>query len=299
MDQAEILRDMKRMEKQMDIDDSESVQAVRNVDTRVVAITSGKGGVGKTNIAANLTYLLTAEGKRTLLLDADAGLANVDVILGITPQYNLCHVLRGEKSIEDTVISGPGGMMILPAASGIQEMTDLSRGQKLTLIDTLDGFDKPLDFMVIDTGAGIAGNVIYFNMCADEIIVVVSPEPTSLTDAYALIKVLYQSQAVRRFMILVNMVRGKGEAKVVFQRLSKAVDRFLNLTVEYLGFIPFDENVHQSIKKQRLIVELFPTSKASRHIVGIAQKLLQEKTVASDNGTIKFFKRAIISGKDR
>lgn len=299
MDQAEILRDMKRMEKQMDIDDSGSVQAVRNVDTRVVAITSGKGGVGKTNIAANLTYLLTAEGKRALLLDADAGLANVDVILGITPQYNLCHVLRGEKSIADTVISGPGGMMILPAASGIQEMTDLSRGQKLTLIDTLDGFDKPLDFMVIDTGAGIAGNVIYFNMCADEIIVVVSPEPTSLTDAYALIKVLYQSQAVRRFMILVNMVRDKGEAKAVYQRLSKAVDHFLNLTVEYLGFIPFDENVHQSIKKQRLIVELFPSSKASRHIVGIARKLLQEKTVASDNGTIKFFKRAIISGKDR
>ncbi len=299
MDQAEILRDMKRMEERMDNDDSRSAQAVRNVDTRVVAITSGKGGVGKTNIAANLSYLLAAEGKRILLLDADAGLANVDVILGITPQYNLCHVLRGEKSIEETIVSGPGGMMILPAASGIQEMADLSRGQKLTLLDTLDCFEEPLDFMVIDTGAGIAGNVIYFNKCADEIIVVVSPEPTSLTDAYALIKVLYQSKAARRFMILVNMVRDREEAKAVHRRLSNAIDHFLNLTVEYLGYIPFDENVRRSIKEQRLIVELFPTSAASRHIVSIARKLLQEKSVTSDNGTIKFFNRAIIGNNER
>ena len=299
MDQAEILRDMKRMEERMNNDDSRSVRTELNAETRVIAITSGKGGVGKTNIAANLTYLLAAEGKRALLLDADAGLANVDVILGITPKYNLCHVLRGEKSIDETIVLGPGGMMILPAASGIQEMTDLTRGQKLALLDTLDGFEKRLDFMVVDTGAGIAGNVIYFNMCADEIIVVVSPEPTSLTDAYALIKVLYQRQAVQRFMILVNMVRDGGEAKAVHRRLSNAVDHFLNLTVEYLGFIPFDENVHRSVKEQRLIVELFPTSKASRHIVDITQKILNVKSVSSDNGTIKFFKRAVISGNDR
>ena len=300
MDQAEILRDMKKMEERMHTgNDVRSAQTGRNTGTRVVAITSGKGGVGKTNIAANLTYLLAAEGKQALLLDADAGLANVDVILGITPQYNLCHVLRGETSIDKTIVSGPGGMMILPAASGIQEMTDLSRGQKLTLLDTLDGFEKPLDFMVIDTGAGIAGNVIYFNMCADEIIVVVTPEPTSLTDAYALIKVLYQRQAARRFRILVNMVRDGGDAQAVHRRLSNAVDHFLSLTVEYLGFIPFDENVHRSIKEQRLIVELFPTSAASRHIVGIARKILQEKAVTSDNGTIKFFKRAVIGDNDR
>lgn len=299
MDQAEILRDMKRMEERMNNDDSRSVRTELNAGTRVLAITSGKGGVGKTNIAANLTYLLATQGKQALLLDADVGLANVDVILGITPQYNLCHILRGEKNIDETIVKGPGGMMILPAASGIQEMTDLSRGQKLTLLDTLDGFEKQLDFMVIDTGAGIAGNVIYFNMCADEIIVVVSPEPTSLTDAYALIKVLYQRQAVRRFMILVNMVRDGREAKAVHQRLSNAVDHFLNLTVEYLGFIPFDENVRRSVKEQRLIVELFPTSAASRHIIDITQKILNEKTVTSDNGTIKFFKRAVIGGNDR
>ncbi len=299
MDQAEILRDMKRMEERMNNDDSKSVRTELNAGTRVVAITSGKGGVGKTNIAANLTYLLATQGKQALLLDADVGLANVDVILGITPQYNLCHILRGEKNIDETIVKGPGGMMILPAASGIQEMTDLSRGQKLTLLDTLDGFEKQLDFMVIDTGAGIAGNVIYFNMCADEIIVVVSPEPTSLTDAYALIKVLYQRQAVRRFMILVNMVRDGREAKAVHQRLSNAVDHFLNLTVEYLGFIPFDENVRRSVKEQRLIVELFPTSAASRHIIDITHKILNEKTVMSDNGTIKFFKRAVIGGNDR
>jgi flagellar biosynthesis protein FlhG len=298
MDQADILREMKRVENRMENRDSRRAAAVRNSDTRVVAITSGKGGVGKTNIAANLTYLFALEGKRTLLLDADAGLANVDVILGITPQYNLCHVLKGEKRIEETIVSGPGGMMILPAASGMHEMADLSRGHKLTLLEILNGFEEQLDIMVIDTAAGIAGNVMYFNMCADEIIVVVSPEPTSLTDAYALIKVLYQRQAIQRFMILVNMVRDRGEAKAVHRRLSNAVDHFLNITIDYLGYIPFDENVHRSIKEQCLIVERFPTSPASRHITGIAEKYLRKETVAGDDGTIKFFKRAIVYGND-
>lgn len=279
-----------KVKDQMDQCDSR-IAAARNTDTRVVAITSGKGGVGKTNIAANLAYLLALEGKRTLLLDADAGLANVDVILGITPLYNLCHVLKGEKGIEETIVSGPGGMMILPAASGMHEMADLSRGQKLTLLELLNGFEEHLDIMVIDTAAGIAGNVMYFNMCADESIVVVSPEPTSLTDAYALIKVLYQRQAIQRFMILVNMVRDQREAQAVHRRLSNAVDHFLNITIDYLGCIPSDKNVQRAVKEQRLIVERFPESPASRHIIGIAEKLLQEDAVTNENGSLNFFKR--------
>jgi flagellar biosynthesis protein FlhG len=298
VDQAQVLREIKKTESGMFTTNSTAEREDRYSNTRVVAITSGKGGVGKTNVAANIAYILTARGKKVLLLDADAGLANVDVILGITPQYNLCHVLQGERTLAETIVRGPGGIMILPAASGIQEMTELSRGHKLTLLDTLGDLDEEIDFMFIDTGAGIAGNVMYFNMCAKEIIVVVSPEPTSLTDAYALIKILYQNQAARRFMILVNMVKDSNEARRVHRRLSNAVDHFLNLSIEYLGFIPFDENVRRAVKEQRVLVELFPSSKASRQIVAIADRLYRETTVESENGAIKFFNKTIIGRND-
>ncbi|TFG90592.1 MAG: MinD/ParA family protein, partial [Syntrophobacterales bacterium] len=162
----------------------------RNRAIRVVSITSGKGGVGKTNIAANMAYILSKMGKKVLLVDADAGLANVDVVLGITSEYNLQHVLSGEKRLPDVIVEAPGGFKILPAASGIQSMAELSKGQKLTLLEELNDLNEDLDFVLIDTAAGIAGNVMYFNMVANEIIVVVTPDPTSLTDAYALIKVM-------------------------------------------------------------------------------------------------------------
>ena len=147
------------------------------------------------------------KNQRTMILDADAGLANIDVILGINSPYNLYHVLNGERTLAEALVEGPGGIKILPSASGIPEMTDLSRGQKLTLIDELNALNDSLDFMLIDTGAGISANVMYFNMAAKEIIVVTSPEPTALTDAYALIKVLYQRHAKRRFRLIVNMVQ--------------------------------------------------------------------------------------------
>ncbi len=178
---------------------------------RVIAITSGKGGVGKTHISANLAYSLSTLGKKSLILDADLGLANIDILLGLTPQYNLHHVLRGSKTIQEVLVEGPGNIKILPAASGIQELAELTRGQKLTLLEELNFLDGEFDFMFIDTAAGITGNVMYFNMAAKEIIVVVSPEPTSLTDAYALIKLLYQGHNEKRIMLLVNMVRNAQE----------------------------------------------------------------------------------------
>ncbi len=301
MDQAKTLRDIKVRTTGMGNGDLIKEKRVkgRNSDIRVIAVTSGKGGVGKTNIAANISYALSMKGKKTLLLDADTGLANVDVILGITPTYNLCHVLAGEKTVAETIVKGPGGMMILPASSGIQEMVEMSRGQKFTLLDVLEDFDENLDFMLIDTGAGIAGNVMFFNMCASEIIVVVSPEPTSLTDAYALIKILYKSQAAQRFMILVNMALNADEASAVYRRLSKAIEHFLELSVEYIGFIPFDESVKEVIKKQHLLMEVFPSSKASGHIGKIAERLSRQMTTTCNSGTIKFFNRAIINNYDR
>ena len=285
-DQAGVLREIQRNSSPV------MERKRRNRDIRVIAVTSGKGGVGKTNITANFAYLLARRGKRTLLLDADAGLANIDVILGITPRYNLYHVLRGEKNLSEAIVEGPGRIKILPASSGIQEMAELSKGQKFTLLEELDTLDDELDFMLIDTAAGITGNVTYFNMAAKEIIVVVSSEPTSLTDAYALIKILNQGYAVRRFMLLVNMVVDSQEAMGVYTRLNNATNHFLDLPIEYIGYIPHDQHVTRAVRQQRLLAEAFPDSRASTSMSEIVGKLLRRQPRQCEAGTIKFFDRA-------
>jgi flagellar biosynthesis protein FlhG len=295
VDQAGVLREMKEIDREVYGMNLRNRQKKRNKDVRVIAITSGKGGVGKTNIAANFAYIFSKMGKKVLLLDADTGLANIDVILGITAKYSLFHVLHGEKTLSEVTVQGPGGIKILPAASGIQEMAELSRGQKLTLLEELDGLNESPDFMFIDTAAGIAGNVMYFNMVAKEIIVVVSPEPTSLTDAYALIKLLYQGYAAKRFMLLVNMVTGSNEAKGIYRRLSNATDHFLGLSIGYLGYILCDKAVHEAVKQQNMLVELFPYSKASKCLFAVAEKLCQERPEDYESGTIKFFGRTNVN----
>lgn len=305
-DQATTLRALRKKEQNSVMISDNQIKpgsySIRQKGVRVISVTSGKGGVGKTNIAANLAYLLSRLNKKALVLDADAGLANIDVILGINSQYNLYHVLKGEKSLAETVIDGPGGIKILPSASGIPEMTDLSRGQKLTLIDELNALNEEFDFMIIDTGAGISSNVMYFNMAAKEIVVVTSPEPTALTDAYALIKVLYQRYAKKRFRLLVNMVRNSSEAKEIYERLSHATDHFLNLTIEYLGCVLLDEKVKDAIKQQKVLAEVYPNSPATRCLAKIADKLCSEIQEEDENGSINFFWESIIEkdcGQDK
>jgi len=286
VDQALMLREMKSR-RQEALGPAQAVRPRKQV--RVIAVTSGKGGVGKTNMAVSLAYYLSTMKQKTLILDADTGLANVDLILGLTPKYNLYHVLKGEKSVAETVVRGPGGIMILPASSGILEMADLSRGQKLTLLDELRDLHQELDFLLIDTAAGIAGNVMFFNAAAKEIIVVVTSEPTSLTDAYALIKVLYQRYAKKRFRLLVNMVKSPAEAKEVYKRLSQATDHFLNLTIEYLGHVLFDEKLPAAVKQQKAMVALYPQSPASKCLRVIAEKICQEEPENDSAGSIEFF----------
>ena len=267
-----------------------------NEDVRVIAITSGKGGVGKTHIAANLACILSGMGKRVLVLDADAGLANIDIILGLKPKYNLHHVLTGEKTMPEVIVSGPGGIGILPAASGIQEMTNLSRGQKFTLLDELNALSEDIDLMLIDTAAGIADNVMYFNMAAKEIVVVVSPEPTSMTDAYALIKVLYKAYGEKRFMLLVNMVKNADEAGRVYRRLSRATEHFLDVFIDYLGYIPQDRSVREAILQQKPLVKIYPSSPASKSLFSVAEKLCQEQPESYGGRGLKFFWDAAING---
>ena len=242
-------------------------------NARVIAITSGKGGVGKTSIVANLGYAFTRLGQKVLILDADLGLGNLDVLLGLAPRYNLSHVIAGEKSIKDILMTGPGGMKILPASSGIQELTQLTREQKIQVLTQLDLLIDEVDVLFIDTAAGISSNVMDFNATAQEIVVVVSPEPTSITDAYALMKVLSMKYAEKGCKLLVNMTTRPDEGREVFRQLHLVTDKFLDISIEYLGCILHDDRVTRGVKSQKIVSQLFPEASASRCFKDIARRI--------------------------
>jgi flagellar biosynthesis protein FlhG len=241
--------------------------------TRIITVSSGKGGVGKTNIVANLGFSLCRFGKRVLVLDADLGLGNLDVLLGLTPEYNLSHVIKGEKTLSEIVVSGPGRLQILPAASGIQEMTALTRQERYAVFSQLNEFMRDFDIMLIDTAAGISSNVLYFNINADEILVVAAPEPTSITDAYALMKVLSVKYGSDQFKLVVNSVVSEQEADEVYRQISLVADRFLNIKIEFYGGIALDENIKKGVRQQKVVSELAPLSKASRNFATLARKI--------------------------
>jgi flagellar biosynthesis protein FlhG len=241
---------------------------------KIISITSGKGGVGKTNIVANLGYTLRRFGKKVLILDADLGLGNLDVLLGLTPQYNLSHVIRGEKQLSEVVVTGPGGMQILPAASGIQDLTALTQQERYLVFSQLDAFMNDFDVMLIDTAAGISANVLYFNINSDEILVVATPEPTSITDAYAMMKVLSVKHSTNRFNLVVNAAASVQEAEDVYRQLSLVADRFLNISMEYYGCILLDENVRKGVRQQKAVTEMAPLAKASRNFIDLARKII-------------------------
>ena len=246
---------------------------IRTANARVIAVTSGKGGVGKTSIVANLGYAFTKLGKKVIILDADLGLGNLDVLLGLAPKYNLSHVIMEEKSIEEILIDGPGNMKILPASSGIQELTHLTRQQKIQILSQLDMLVDSVDILFIDTAAGISSNVMDFNATAQEIIVVVSPEPTSITDAYALMKVLSLKYSGKLCKLLVNMTSRPEEGREVFRQLHLVTERFLDMDIEYLGCILQDEKVTRGVKNQKIVSELYPDTQASRCFRELARKI--------------------------
>lgn len=257
----------------------------RNVKT--IAVSSGKGGVGKTNVVANLAIALRKLGKEVMIFDADLGLSNIDVLLHLAPRYNIQHLLSGEKSLDDVVVNGPHGIKILPASSGIQELTALDEFQRLKLLELFDSYEDNLDLLLVDTAAGITENVAFFCVAAQETIIVTSPEPTALTDAYALIKVLFTRYQEKEFNILINSARSSEEALEMFRRLSVAAERFLNISLDYLGYIPFDESVKKAVRSQRAFVDLYPSSLASRRICDIASRISHSNNKVK--GGLQFF----------
>ncbi len=253
-----------------------------------IAVTSGKGGVGKTNIVANLAVSLQRQGKRVLIFDADLGLSNIDVLFGMAPRYNVQHLLKGERSLEEVLVRGPEGVLVLPASSGIEELTNINEFERLRLIDEFDSFEEDIDVLLIDTSGGISSNVTFFCMAAQDIVVVINPEPTSLTDAYALIKILYTKYQEREFRILVNCAGSSSEALDVFRRLHIVTERFLNLSLDYLGFIPLDGAVQRAVRAQKTVVISEPESISARCFKDLARKIgngSQHKL----KGSIQFF----------
>lgn len=261
---------------------------------RVIAITSGKGGVGKTSIVANLGYAFTKLGKKVLILDADLGLGNLDVLLGLAPRYNLSHVVMGERSIEEILVDGPGQMKILPASSGIQELTHLTREQKIEILTQLDRLIDSVDILFIDTAAGISSNVMDFNATAQEIVVVVSPEPTSITDAYALMKVLSLKYSEKVCKLLVNMTTRPEEGREVFRQLHLVTDRFLDISSEYLGCILYDDKVTKGVKNQKIVSELYPDAQASKCFKDLARKIAHSSPLILPEGGSNLFWKHLV-----
>jgi flagellar biosynthesis protein FlhG len=294
-DQADTLRQMARTAKMEQKVDSASASGLTDQQgIRVISVTSGKGGVGKSNVVSNLAIALSAQGKKVLLIDADLGLGNLDVLLGLSPAYNLNDVLNGEKSIMDILIDGPAGIKIIPAGSGVQELTSLGQHQKLKLLDELDMLEEQFDILIVDTEAGISENVTYFTVAAQEIFVVVTPEPTSITDAYALIKLLATRYSEHHFKVLVNMAKDSEDALEVFRKLANVAGRFLDISLDYLGCVVKDEKVVEAVKRQKAVTELFPDSEAAQCFSTIAKRVIENKRQGRVKGNIQFFFRRML-----
>lgn len=291
-DQADSLRQMARSmngRKRIQHQAQKADAAGRGV--RVISVTSGKGGVGKSNVVANLAIALSQLGRRVLLIDADLGVGNIDVLLGLTPSFTLNHVLSGEKRLQDIIVAGPAGIKLVPAGSGVQEYTSLGHLERLRILEELDQLEEEFDVVIIDTEGGISENVTYFNTAAQEIVVVVSPEPTSITDVYALIKLLATRYDEHRFKVLVNMVRDSRDALEVFARLSHVTSRFLDISLDYLGCVYWDDSLVESVKKQRAVLDLFPESKSARCFTGLARLIDANAGPARVKGNIQFLFR--------
>lgn len=285
-DQARTLRSMNR---DLAARPKESERA-----TRVFSITSGKGGVGKTAVVANTAVYLSKMGKRVLILDADLGLANIDVVFGLAPSHNLNHFFSGGMDLENIMIDGPAGLKILPAGSGVQRFTRLDSRQKMRLLEALDAMHNEFDIVLIDTEAGISENVTYFNTAAQEILVVTTPEPTAITDAYALMKLLSTQYHEKHFNLIVNFIKTEDEALDVYRKLTIVANRYLDISINYMGSIPTDKLMIDSIRQQKVIAELHPTSKTSHAFANLARMIAQEPAHLEPKGSVQFFWKKLL-----
>ena len=261
---------------------------------QVLAVTGGKGGVGKTSVAVNLAAALTTAGRRVVLLDGDLGLANVDVFLGLTPRHTLAHVLRGERTLDEVVLAAPQGFHVVPGASGIAELANLDAASHLALVQAFSALATRLDVLIVDTAAGIAHSVTQFSQAAQQVLVVVSDDPASLTDAYALLKVLSRQHGVSRFRVLANMTRNIGAGEELFRRLERVAGRFLDVVLDYVGEVPEDDCLRRAVRGQRSVQEVYPSSPSARAFKKLAARADTWPVPVGPRGNVEFFVERLV-----
>jgi len=265
---------------------------------QVIAVTGGKGGVGKSNVSVNLSIALAQLRRRVVLLDADLGLANIDVLLGIKAERTLADVLNGSCSIKDVLVPGPAGIKVVPASSGVQQMSALGPQEHAGLINAFSELGDQLDVLIVDTAAGISDTVVSFVRASNEVIIVVCDEPSSITDAYALIKLLNTEYDMFRFRVVANMTRTAQEGQSLFNKLNMVCERFLDVSLQYVGQVPFDESVRKSVQKQKAFIEHAPNSKAAQAIRKIALQVDSWPLPTSARGHLEFFVERLLQTAD-
>lgn len=289
-DQAGTLRQLSRQRKAEAGAEDNGMKA-----PRVMSVTSGKGGVGKTVCVANLAVVMARQGYRVLVIDADLGLANIDLYFGLSPQYNLNHFFAGQKSLDEILVPAADGITILPAGSGVQKYTNLDSANKLNLMEGLDALHGRFDVVLIDTEAGISENVTYFNVAAQEILVVTTPEPTAISDVYALMKLLSTRYYEKRFKLIVNCVVSENEALDVYHKLTLVSTRFIDISIDFLGAIPLDKRFTDSVRRQQALAELYPGAKPSMAFAELVDNMELQSEQYSPKGTQQFFWKRLLS----
>jgi flagellar biosynthesis protein FlhG len=262
---------------------------------QVIAVTGGKGGTGKTSVAVNLATALAQMGRNTMLLDGDLGLANVDVLLGLTPRYTLEHVLKGERTLEEVILQTRSGVRVVPASSGVARMASLSASEQSGIVQAFSALPGSLHVLIVDTAAGIGEPVLQFCQSAQQVLVVLRDEPTSLTDTYALIKLLSRDRGVRQFRVVTNLTRHPDQGQLAFRRLQRVSDRYLEVVLDHVADIPEDFSLQKSVQAQRPVLELFPGCPASRAFKGLARVANQWPMPAGPSGRIEFFMERLLT----
>lgn len=295
MDQASKLRELINNQRTIskEIKSNNNDNNTKTNNARAICVTSGKGGVGKTNFTINLGIELTKLGNRVIIIDADLGLANIDVVLGIVPKYTLFDVIHKNKSIDEVIMNGPNNIKIISGGSGILELVDMDPKNIRRLIEKLNDINKYSDIILIDTGAGLSNSILSFILSAEEVIVVTTPEPTSITDAYAMIKTINFKNKDKKIKIIINRVENIKEGNMTFEKLNNASNRFLSMNLEKLGYVFDDINVVKSVKKQRPFTIEYPNSIASKNIEQIASKLLNDNRFKISNTSDGFLSKLV------
>jgi flagellar biosynthesis protein FlhG len=265
---------------------------------KVIAVASGKGGVGKTTVSVSLAIALAQQRRKVMLLDADFGLANIDVLLGLHPEHNLSHVLAGECRLEDVIVAGPHGVEIVPAASGKKRMAELDARENAGLIHAFSELTHNLDVLIIDTAAGLSESVVSFAQAAHHVLVLACDEPASITDAYALMKVLSRSYGIGAFKVLTNMTRGAEHGYQLYDKIARVAERFLDVTLEHAGNVPQDEYLRRAIQQQTTVLDAYPSSRAANAFRSLAQQSERWSVPHSSRGHLEFFAERLI-GSDR